>query len=275
MEQEPLRLLSIAGSDPTGGAGLQADLKTFSSLGAYGLTVVTAVTVQDTHGVAVMEPLAAELVRRQIDALVADIGVDGVKVGMLGDAAIARTVGLCLERLGDGIPIVIDPILASSGGESLLQGSSLQPVVEHLFPLARLITPNALEAGAILGRPVRTRQEQHAAVRDLGALALNVLLTGGHLPGNNIVDVLWSEGRLTEMIRPRLDSRSTHGTGCALSSAIAVLLARGEGLHKAVESAIRYVRLAMELGFALGEGSGQLNHFGAGQRAAKVYNRSD
>ncbi|HVR27922.1 MAG TPA: bifunctional hydroxymethylpyrimidine kinase/phosphomethylpyrimidine kinase [Thermoanaerobaculia bacterium] len=264
-------MLSIAGSDPGGGAGIQADLKTFAAHGGYGMTVVTAITVQSTTGIAAVEPLSPDLVERQYRSVVDDIGVDAVKIGMLATAGIVSRLARCLETLGPEVPIVLDPVLAASDGTPLLGPGGLERLVEELLPRATVITPNRGEAEAILGRAAAGELDVEAAARELHARGPAVLVTGGDAPGDEVVDVLVAGGEVTVFRLPRLHTRSTHGTGCTLSSAIAARLAGGAGLHQAVERAIGYVRGAMDPGLALGRGRAPLDHgFARGARLGQV-----
>jgi hydroxymethylpyrimidine/phosphomethylpyrimidine kinase len=265
--RRPPRLLSIAGSDPSGGAGIQADLKTFAAHGAYGMSVVTAITAQSTTGVLAVETLAAELVERQLRAVLDDIGVDGVKVGMLGSAAVVSRVARALGAIERGVPVVVDPVLRASDGTALLGAGGLEPLIEELLPRAAVITPNRAEAGKLLGRPVVSAADAEEAALELSARGPAALVTGGDADEEDVVDVLAAAGRITRFQERRLRTRSTHGTGCTLSSALAVLLAGGADLDRAVERAIAYVRRAMAPGLDLGHGRAPLDHEGARPRA--------
>jgi hydroxymethylpyrimidine/phosphomethylpyrimidine kinase len=264
------RALTIAGSDSGGGAGVQADLKTFSALGCYGMSVITAITAQNTHEVTAVHAVPVEVIAAQLDAVMSDIGTDAIKVGMLFSPEITEAVGAGLRRWGAGL-IVVDPVMVSKSGDRLLTESAVEALKQHIFPLAEVITPNLPEAAALLGRPVETRDEMEPAARHLletGPRA--VLLKGGHLDGDSAADVLVYRGRGGEVMSrwydfERIDTPNTHGTGCTLSSAIASFLARGEGLDNAVEHARAYMQAAIAAGahYQLGHGHGPVHHFHA------------
>ena len=250
-------VLSIAGSDPGGGAGIQGDLKTMLALGVHGCAVPVALTAQGTRGVDAVLPVPAAFVTRQLDVLLDDVEVHAVKVGMLGSARIVHAVADVLERRRPP-HLVLDPVLRASAGGRLLDGAGLAALRRRLLPLATVVTPNADEAGALLGvRAPRTIAEARTAaerVRALGAHA--VLLTGGHLDtGGECVDVLCDAAGTRELRAPRVTG-GTHGTGCALSTAIAALLARGCDLDAACAAAQRFVGAAVRGGAALRVGSG-------------------
>jgi hydroxymethylpyrimidine/phosphomethylpyrimidine kinase len=259
--RRPLRLLSIAGSDPSGGAGIQADLKTFAAHGVYGMSVITAITAQSTAGVLAVAPLAADLVEQQLRAVLDDIGVDGVKIGMLGSAEVAGRVAESLVEVPRGVPVVLDPVLAASDGTPLLGPGGLERLTAELLPAVTVVTPNRSEVAVLLGCGAL---EDEAAVAEaalaLAALGPAALVTGGDSAGGEVVDVLAAGGVVTIFRAPRLHTRSTHGTGCTLSAALAALLAGGLDLRPAVERAIDYVRRAMDPGLALGRGRAPLDH---------------
>jgi hydroxymethylpyrimidine/phosphomethylpyrimidine kinase len=263
--RRPLRLLSIAGSDPSGGAGIQADLKTFAAHDVYGMAVVTAITAQSTAGVLAVEAVAPDSVERQLRAVLDDIGVDGIKIGMLGAAATVTRVARSLDAIAGEVPIVLDPVLRASDGTPLLEPGGLERLAVDLLPRVTVLTPNRGEAGALLGRAVTGAREAEAAARELAARGPAVLVTGGDAGGDEVVDILVDgTGGATVFRAPRLRSRSTHGTGCALSAALAAQLARGVELAAAARAAIDYVRRAMEPGLDLGRGRAPLDH-GAGR----------
>jgi hydroxymethylpyrimidine/phosphomethylpyrimidine kinase len=264
--RRPLRLLSIAGSDPSGGAGIQADLKTFAAHDVYGMSVVTAITAQSTAGVIAVETLPADLVERQLRAVLDDIGVDGVKIGMLGSAEVVTRMARCLADLAAPVPVVLDPVLAASDGTPLLGPGGLERLAADLLPHATLITPNRAEAAALLGHAVDGERAAEEAALELGARGPAVLVTGGDAAGDAVVDVLAEAGMISIYRAARLRTRSTHGTGCTLSAAIAVGLARGVGLPEAVEEAIGFVRRAMDPGLELGRGHAPLDHGYRGDR---------
>jgi hydroxymethylpyrimidine/phosphomethylpyrimidine kinase len=250
--------LTIAGSDPSGGAGLQADLKTFHQFGVYGAAVVTLITVQNTRRVSAVEPLAAELVRHQIEAVVEDIPPGAAKTGSLGTAEIIEVVA----ELAGGwtFPLVVDPVMVSKHGAPLITESAREALIHSLLPRTFLVTPNLPEAAALIGREVRSVDEMEAAARaiaDLGPRA--VLLKGGHLEGD-AVDLLLYEDRVIRLAAPRLDTPNTHGTGCTYSAAVTAELARGTGLEVAVRTAKRFVTEAIRTNPRLGGGHGPLNH---------------
>lgn len=255
------RLLIIAGSDSGGGAGLQADLKTAMAMGVYATTAVTAITAQNTLGVQRAELMPADLVRAQIDSVLADIGTDAVKTGMLGDAAIIAAVAAALPPA----PLVLDPVMVAKGGHALLRPNAVAALTGLLLPRAALVTPNVPEAEALTGLAVHDDAAQRAAghaLRAAGARA--VLVKGGHLPGDTVTDWLIDADGDTAFTRPRLATRHTHGTGCTLASAIACGLAQGLGLRDAVARARAYVHRAIETAPGIGQGHGPLNHAATG-----------
>lgn len=266
----PPRLLTIAGSDSGGGAGIQADLKTFHSHGVFGMSAVTAITAQNTVAVTAVHPVPPGVVAAQIDAVFEDIGVDAVKIGMLADAPIIRAVAARLRHHGAGgalpaapVPVVLDPVMIAKSGDALLVDSAVEALVEELVPLASLVTPNLPETRRLLGRSpdeVDTEDERRAMARKLAAAGPAVLVKGGHGEGDEVVDLLFDGRDVHRFAAPRIHGRSTHGTGCTLSSAIAARLALGADLPLAVESAIAYLRRAMESAFPLGRGHGPVNH---------------
>ncbi len=257
------RLLSIAGSDSGGGAGVQADLKTFAALGCFGTTAITALTAQNTTGVRAIHAVPLDVLAAQIDAVVEDLGVDAVKIGMLHSAPTIQTVAVALERHGLH-RVVLDPVMVATSGAALIDPSSIAALVSLLFPRALLVTPNLDEAAMLVGRPLHSEADMAAAAQqllDMGARA--VLLKGGHLAGDTVADLLLQPGVAPLWLRaPRIATHNTHGTGCTLSSAIAAFLALGDGLPQAVRLAREYVRgaLAAGAGVRTGSGSGPLNH---------------
>ncbi|ODU95773.1 MAG: bifunctional hydroxymethylpyrimidine kinase/phosphomethylpyrimidine kinase [Rubrivivax sp. SCN 70-15] len=259
-----LRLLSIAGSDSGGGAGIQADLKTFAALGGYGMSAITAVTAQNTLGVTAIHAVPPGIVAAQIAAVVGDIGVDAVKIGMLPSAATVQAVAEALRSSNPGAPIVLDPVLLASSGDRLVAPDTVTAMLRELFPLATLVTPNLDEAALLLGRAIAGADEMESAAVDLLALgAPAVLLKGGHLQGEVVTDVLaGADGTRLAFSAPRLASRNLHGTGCTLSSAIAAGLALGRTLPDAVAQARDFLRQAIAAGADVrtGQGAGPLNH---------------
>lgn len=256
------RVLSIAGSDSGGGAGIQADLKTASALGCFGMTAITAITAQNTVGVRAIQALPPELLAQQIDAVVEDIGVDAVKIGMLHDPAVVQVVAQAIRRHGF-TRVVLDPVMVANSGDRLIADDTVAVLVQELFPLATVITPNLDEAAWLLGHPITSSDQLQSAAGELRAMgAPAVLVKGGHLPGPIVADLLVTPERSWRWEDERIATRNTHGTGCTLSTAIACHLALGQTLPEAVEEARRYVRQAMQSGadMALGQGHGLLDH---------------
>ena len=257
------RVLSIAGSDSGGGAGIQADLKTFAALGCFGMTAITALTAQNTTGVRSIHSVPTQILRDQIDAVVEDIGVDAVKIGMLHSAETVRCVADALRRHGLA-KVVLDPVMIATSGAKLIDDTAIDVLVRELFPLAAVVTPNLDEAALLVKQPLQSEADMEAAARQLierGAQA--VLLKGGHLAGDTVSDLLLARGAQPLWMRaPRIASPNTHGTGCTLSSAIASRLALGDELAPAVERAREFVRGALAAGANVrtGAGSGPLNH---------------
>lgn len=255
--------LSIAGSDSSGGAGIQADLKTFSAFGVYGATAITALTAQNTTGVSGVHAVPPEFVVAQIDAVLSDFKVGAIKTGMLANAAIVRAVVERLEQ-APSIPLVVDPVMVATSGANLLDPQAMESVRTRLMPRADLITPNLPEAARLLGTTEVSDEsgmrEQAAALLARGARA--VLLKGGHGQGADAIDLLAWGGRMATFARPRVDTRATHGTGCTLSAAITALLAAGIGLETAVARAKDYVWRALTSGrdLGLGAGHGPVDH---------------
>ena len=253
------RLLVIAGSDSSAGAGLQADLKTAQHFDVYAQTAVTAVTVQDTMGVKAVHPVPPDIVRAQIEAALSDIGADVIKIGMLGSGAIAAAVADVLKDVN--LPLVLDPVMTAKGGAPLLDGTAAQILKERLLPLALLVTPNLPEAEALVGIVPRDEEQAAAAARKFTALGVaNVLFKGGHGQDDTVRDFLVENGAVTLFAAPRRHSRHTHGTGCTLATAIACGLARGKSLTDAVGEAHAYVQAAIRSAPGLGQGHGPLNH---------------
>lgn len=257
-------VLTIAGSDPSGGAGIQGDLKTLAAHGVYGMAVITAITVQNTHGVSRVEPLTADLVLDQISGLLSDIEPDAIKIGMLATEAIVRAVARALTEyrrpFAAPAPIVLDPVLAATHGRALLEPDGLSAVRETLLPLVSVVTPNASEATALTDLPVRTVAEAREAAERLVALgAASALVTGGHLDGPPI-DVLFTGARVIELEGARIESADTHGTGCAFASALAANLALGEPLEESARRAKAFVAEAIRRAPRLGHGRGPIGH---------------
>ncbi len=254
------RVLIIAGSDSGGGAGIQADIKTVTALGGYAATAITAVTVQNTLGVTGVHPIPLAVIEAQGRAVLDDIGADAIKTGMLGDTATVEVVARLLDSAG-GVPAVIDPVMVAKGGANLLAASAVDAVREIMIPRAALLTPNAPEAEALTGLPVLTTDDlRRAGERLLGFGAKAVLMKGGHIAGERLVDVLMTPDGETAFEGERIDTRHTHGTGCTLASACAAGLAQGLTLTEATARAWTYVHEAMLRAPGLGAGHGPLDH---------------
>lgn len=258
-----LRVLTIAGSDSGGGAGIQADLKTFSALGCYGMTAITALTAQNTQGVQAIHGVPASFLKTQLQSVLDDIGVDAVKIGMLHAPDIVEVVAWAIDHY-QLKNVVLDPVMVATSGDRLIAEETVSVLVRELFPRVQLLTPNLDEAALLLGRPLRQVPQLQAAASDLQALgATAVLLKGGHLEGNEVVDVLSQTGHDPEVFTSaRIHSPNVHGTGCSLSSAIAAHLALGHTLSSAVAHARQYILQAIATGAQVrtGHGHGPLNH---------------
>lgn len=257
--------LSIAGSDPSGGAGLQADLKTFSACGCYGATVVVAVVDENTVGVSGVHPIPVDFVKGQIKSVLDDIGADAVKIGMLHSSDLIRAVKDTLSLYGIE-NIVLDPVMVATSGDPLLEPDAVDTLKSVLVPYARVITPNIPEACILLGEKISFQKELPECARRLSMDGrVSVLLKAGHLSDEDLVDVFYNAetGKLTELRSARLHTRNTHGTGCTLSSAVASFLARGYGLDDAVAAAKDYIARAIEAGaeYEIGHGHGPVHHF--------------
>jgi hydroxymethylpyrimidine/phosphomethylpyrimidine kinase len=258
MMPTPPCVLAIAGSDSAGGAGIQADLKTMLALGVHGMSVVCAVTAQNSVGVQGYWELPPEAVLAQLDSVLGDIGAQAVKTGMLASAAIVHIV--CDVLADVAAPIVVDPVAVSKHGDSLLSPGTVEAVKQRLLPLATVVTPNLLEAELLTGQSITDEAAMLRAAETISSLGPQwVLVKGGHLPGNP-VDLLFDGQRAIRFPGPRVASRHTHGTGCTLASAIASHLALGAAMPEAVESAKEYVTGAIGAGFALGAGIGPVDH---------------
>jgi hydroxymethylpyrimidine/phosphomethylpyrimidine kinase len=253
--------LSVAGSDSGGGAGLQADLKTFHRLGVYGTTAVTLVTAQNTTGVSRVERLAPDLVAAQIDAVAADFPIAAAKTGALGSAAIVAAVAAAVARHRIA-PLVVDPVLLSKHGEALLDGDAVETLVRALFPLAALVTPNRPETEAIVGGALGSEADLLDAARALLARgARAVLIKGGHAAGDEVADLLYDGATATWLRAPRVDTPHTHGTGCSYAAAIAARLAHGDALDAAVRTAHAWLAKAIATAPGIGRGQGPINHW--------------
>lgn len=264
MSLTPPIALTIAGSDPSGGAGIQADLKTFTVLGVYGASIITALTAQNTHGVTGVMKVPADFIAAQFDAVTSDLKVGAVKTGMLADTETVDCVSGLLARLRD-VPLVVDPVMVATSGDRLIDESAVSAVRDRLVPLARIITPNLPEAAALLGSAVATTEaemrDQSQRLLQLGCHA--VLLKGGHGTGEDAVDLLVTRGgAMVRLAQSRIATRNTHGTGCTLAAAIAAGLARGDALEASVARAKDFVWRAITSAATqqLGNGNGPVDH---------------
>ncbi len=260
---EPLRpvALTIAGSDSGGGAGIQADIKTFHALGVFGTSAITAITAQNTLGVSRVHPVPLEIVRAQVEAVASDLRPAAVKSGMLATRSLVETVAGAIESEGPW-PYVLDPVMVATSGDRLLEADAVNAVAGTLLPLASLVTPNLEEARILTGLPIEDDAGQGTAARRLVEMgAGSALVKGGHRTGAEVVDVLFDGRREFVWRRARIGTTSTHGTGCTLSAAVTAGLARGAPLPAAVEGALRFVERAIRTAPGLGRGHGPVNHF--------------
>lgn len=253
--------LTIAGSDSGGGAGIQADLKTFAAHGVYGTSVITAVTAQNTLGVTAFEALSSDLVTAQIEAVMSDIGTHAAKTGMLANAAIVEAVAAAVEDLE--IPwLVVDPVMIAKSGDHLLDDEALGAMKSELLRRAFLVTPNVPEAEALSGLAIRTEEDRREAARRIVALGASaVIVKGGHVPGDDIIDLLYDGHRFVEFRTERVAGGSTHGTGCTFAAAITAHLAQSRGLEETIPLAQQYVAAAIRHAPGLGRGHGPMDHF--------------
>jgi len=252
--------LTIAGSDSGGGAGIQADLKTFAAHGVFGMSVITAITAQNTLGVLAVQDIRPDIIAKQIEAIFEDMGADAVKVGMVSQPETIRTIAAGLRKYAVPL-IVIDPVMVSKSGCHLLQPEAEAVLVTDLLPLATVVTPNIPEAEAILQRKISTLEDMEQAARDIFLLGpQNVLLKGGHRT-EDATDILFDGQRIIRLESPRVPTNNTHGTGCTLSSAIAANLARGMVVEAAVVSAKKYISIAIKNALPIGKGVGPVHHF--------------
>ena len=253
--------LTIAGSDSSAGAGIQADLKTFAAHGVFGVTAITAVTAQNTTGLIAAAPLAADLVTAQIEAVVSDLGVHAAKTGMLANAAIVEAVAAAVADLE--VPfLVVDPVIVATSGDTLLDDEGFLAMTKELVPRAHAITPNIPEAEVLSGVAIRNEDDLREAAKRIFALGpVYVVITGGHGSGDRIVDLLYDGEVFTDFAAERVEGRHTHGTGCSFSAALTAHLALGRGLPEAVPLAQEYVAGAIRHAPGLGRGSGPVNHF--------------
>jgi len=256
--------LTTAGSDSSGGAGIQADLKTFAALGVYGASAITALTAQNTKGVAGIHPVPADFVTAQLDAVFGDLDVKAVKIGMVAQLATVGAIVAALERW-KAKHVVLDPVMVATSGDRLLAADAIEALRRQLIPCADLVTPNLPEAAALLNEPVAVSQ---AAIESQGQRLISmgcraVLIKGGHGEGAESVDYLFSQNGVVALAAPRIATQNTHGTGCSLSSAIAACLAKGEELEAAVHNAKQWVSAAIAAAdrFSVGHGHGPIHHF--------------
>ncbi len=257
----PPKTMTIAGSDSGGGAGIQADLKTFAALGVYGTSVLTAITAQNTRGVFAVAEVPEEVVAAQIDVVLEDIGADAAKTGMLSSAAIIEAVADRMEAWGT--PLIVDPVMVAKSGDRLLQESAVGALKARLLPLALVVTPNIPEAEVLSGRPIATDEDARAAALAIAALGPRyVIVKGGHRAGDP-VDLVYDGNAFTEVPGERIETRNNHGTGDTYSAAIAAYLAHGLAVPDAIVAAKRYLTEALRASYAVGDGHSPVNHFHA------------
>ena len=255
------RVLIVAGSDSGGGAGIQADIKAVTAMNGFAATAITALTAQNTEGVHGVVGVEPAFIAQQIEVVLTDIGADAVKTGMLHSAEVIEVVASGIERHAAGVPLVVDPVMVAKGGHRLLLTEAEAALRDRLLPMAALITPNLPEAEVLVGFPVRAEPDMKRAAERLAALgARAVLMKGGHLKGDRVVDLLFHDGKFDRFEDARIARRSTHGSGCTLASAIAAGLAQKMTLRDAVTRARDYVRRAIETAPGFGRGHGPLNH---------------
>ena len=259
------KVLTIAGSDSGGGAGIQADLKTFSAIGCYGMSVITALPAQNTQGVNAIHAVPPAFAVQQIEAVLSDIGADAIKIGMLYSAELIESVAAALKKYG-AQKIVLDPVMVAQSGDKLLQDDAVEAIKTHLMPLAAVVTPNMPEAAVLTGQTIESLEDCESAAKALARYgSRSVLIKGGHADDNRSTDLLYlaRENRLKELMSERIQTTNNHGTGCTLSSAIASYLAQGLDIETAVEKAKAYMNEAIGAGAAykIGHGHGPVHHF--------------
>ncbi|CAB1074206.1 phosphomethylpyrimidine kinase [Alkalispirochaeta odontotermitis] len=259
------KVLTIAGSDSGGGAGIQADLKTMSAIGCYGMSVITALTAQNTLGVTAIHPVPPAFAAEQIAAVFSDIGADAVKIGMLYSAELIEVIARQLKKYG-AENIVLDPVMVAQSGDKLLQDDAIQAIRERLMPLADVVTPNIPEAEVLIDRAIGGTEDMQTAARSLAAYGSHgILIKGGHLEDSASTDLLYlkNENRFVRLEATRIASRNNHGTGCTLSSAIASFMARGNDMEQSVRQAKIYIQNAIRAGadYTIGHGHGPVHHF--------------
>lgn len=254
------KLLTIAGSDSCGGAGIQADLKTFSAHGVFGMSVITAVTVQNTQGVFGVQDISPDIIQRQIEVIFDDISVDAVKIGMVSKTETIKTIAETLSKYSIQ-NLVVDPVMVSKSGFHLLQPEAKEALITHLLPMATVVTPNLPEAEVITGLEIKALEDMKKAAHIIYKMGPKyVLVKGGHLE-DEAVDILYDGTVFTYYNSPRIDTKNTHGTGCTLSSAIASNLGKGLSIVEAIENAKNYITVAIENSFSIGKGVGPTHHF--------------
>jgi hydroxymethylpyrimidine/phosphomethylpyrimidine kinase len=259
------KVLTIAGSDSGGGAGIQADLKTFSAIGCYGMSVITALTAQNTQGVNAIHAVPQAFAVEQIEAVLSDIGADAIKIGMLYSAELIEAVAQALKKHG-ARKIVLDPVMVAQSGDKLLQEDAIEAIKTHLMPLADVVTPNIPEASVLCGRPLTQWSDIESAAETLAKYgSRSILIKGGHGDERKSTDLLFlsGEGRFVSLEADRIETRNNHGTGCTLSSAIASYLAKGNDIEKSVQMAKEFINHAITAGahYKIGHGHGPVHHF--------------
>lgn len=264
MKKKYFRVLTIAGSDSGGGAGIQADIKTISAMGCYASSAITAVTVQNTLGVQAVHPIPLDILEGQIDAILSDIGADAIKIGMLHTSKVVNLVAEMIEKYGIR-NVVLDPVMVSTSGHKLIEDDAIESIKNRLLPLSRVITPNIPEAEILSGCKISSEQDFEQIAKKLSFnKSVSVLLKAGHLDNDCLVDYFYNveDNTITLLPSKRVKTRNTHGTGCTLSSAFASALARGEDLTLAAKSAKKYIEQAIEFGaeYEIGHGHGPVNH---------------
>jgi len=265
MKKRYYRVLTIAGSDSGGGAGIQADIKAISAMGCYAASAITAVTVQNTVGVQAVHPVPLDILAGQIDAVLSDIGADSIKIGMLHSAEVVEVVADKIRQYGIK-NVVLDPVMVSTSGHRLIEESAVAVIKERLMPLARVLTPNVPEAEILIGKKIAGECDFKEVAKELASsYNVSVLLKAGHLTGETLTDYFYNveDGSLTLLPSKRVETKNTHGTGCTLSSAFAAALAKGEELTTAAQSAKRYIQQAIISGaeYEIGKGHGPVDHF--------------
>lgn len=268
MTRTPPRILAIAGSDSSGGAGIQADIKTITMLGGYAMTAITAVTAQNSVGVQAIAPMSGDVVAEQIRSCLSDIGADAIKIGMIHDREIVSAIAEALDLLPEGARVVLDPVMIATSGAALIAPEAIAALKERLFPLATVITPNFPELEHLAGRTLPDRDRIAEAAQELAREhGCAVLAKGGHAPDAEADDdrlfdlLMMPDGEFVQFADPRIDTPHTHGTGCTLSSAIATLLGHGQSLEHAVRLGRQFVRRAIIAAPGLGAGNGPLGHY--------------